>query len=306
MKISPQTTRVGWIGTGVMGGSMCGHVLAAGYPVTIYTRTRAKAEGLLAGGARWADTPRDVAAGSDVIFSIVGYPRDVREVLIGERGALGGCRPGCILVDMATSPPALSQEIAAAAAKQGVTSIDAPVTGGDVGARNGKLSIMIGGDAKTVAALEPFWQLMGAKWVHHGGPGAGQHAKIVNQILVCAHMIGLCESLLYAQRSGLDLEKVFESVASGAAGSWALSNLGPRIMKGDYAPGFFAEHLRKDIGLAHEEARRMDLKLPGLELAERLYDALIAQGHSKDGTQSLILALAQMSGHEWKPVTKPV
>jgi 3-hydroxyisobutyrate dehydrogenase len=285
-----------------MGGSMCGHILAAGYPVTVYTRTRAKAEGLVARGARWADTPRDVAANSDVIFSIVGYPKDVREVLIGERGALGGCRAGSVIVDMATSPPTLSQEIASAAAKKGVTSIDAPVTGGDVGARNGKLSIMIGGDADTVAALEPFWKLMGSKWVYHGGPGAGQHAKIVNQILVCAHMIGLCEAFLYAQRSGLDLEKVFESVASGAAGSWALSNLGPRIMKGDYAPGFFAEHLRKDIGLALEEARGMNLRLPGLELAERLYDELVAQGHAKKGTQSLILALAKMSGVEWKPV----
>jgi 3-hydroxyisobutyrate dehydrogenase len=300
MKISPGQTRIGWIGTGVMGSSMCGHILDAGYPVTVFTRTRSKAESLIARGARWADTPRDVAADSDIVFSIVGYPRDVREVLIGDRGALRDCRPGCVIVDMATSPPVLSQEIADMALKQGVASIDAPVTGGDVGARNGTLSIMIGGAADTVAALEPMWKLMGSKWIHHGGPGAGQHAKIVNQVLVCAHMIGLCEAFVYAQRSGLELEKVFESVASGAAGSWALSNLGPRMIQGNFAPGFFAEHLLKDIGIALEESRRMNLKMPGLELAERLYKEHVALGHAKDGTHSLILTVAKSSGIEWQ------
>jgi 3-hydroxyisobutyrate dehydrogenase len=202
---------------------------------------------------------------------------------------------------MTTSTPALAVEIAAAAAERGVISIDAPVTGGDIGARNAKLSIMIGGDAETIAALEPVWQLMGAKWIRHGGPGAGQHAKIVNQILGCTAMIGVCEALLYAYRAGLDLERVIESVASGAAGSWALSNLGPRMIAGDFAPGFFVEHLVKDLGIALEESRRMGLKLPGLSLANELYASFVEQGHGRDGTQALILALAQMSGIEWQP-----
>jgi len=300
MQISPGQTRVGWIGAGVMGRSMCGHILAAGYPVTIYSRTRAKADELISRGARWADTPRGVGAASDVVFSMVGYPDDVREVIVGEQGALGACRQGCVLVDMTTSRPALAEEIAALAGKQGVISIDAPVTGGDIGARNAKLSIMIGGEADTVGSLEPLWKLMGNKWIRHGGPGAGQHAKIVNQILGCTGMIGVCEALLYAYRAGLDLEKVIESVASGAAGSWALSNLGPRIIGGDFAPGFFVEHLVKDIGIALEESQRMGLKLPGLALAKQLYAAVVAEGYARDGTQALILALAKMSDVEWQ------
>jgi 3-hydroxyisobutyrate dehydrogenase len=305
IEISPDRTRIGWIGTGVMGSSMCGHLLAGGYAVTLFTRTREKAAELHSRGARWGDSPRDVAAQSDVVFSIVGYPEDVREVLIGERGALAGCRKGCVLVDMTTSRPALAQQIAAAAAQKGVVSIDAPVTGGDIGAKNARLSIMIGGDAETVTALEPLWRLMGTKWVRHGGPGAGQHAKIVNQLLVCTTMIGLCEALLYAYRAGLDLEKVLESVASGAAGSWALSNLGPRMIAGDFAPGFFVEHLVKDIGIALEESRRMGLKLPGLALAEQLYTAAVADGHARDGTQSLILALSKLNGIDWKSRGSP-
>jgi 3-hydroxyisobutyrate dehydrogenase len=301
MQISPERTRIGWIGTGVMGRSMCGHILAAGYTVAVYSRTRAKADELISRGARWAATPRDVAAASDVVFSMVGYPEDVREVLIGEQGALGACRQGCVLVDMTTSRPALAEEIASLASKRGVISIDAPVTGGDIGAKNAKLSIMMGGDAEMITALEPLWKLMGTKWIRHGESGAGQHAKIVNQILGCTALIGVCEALLYAYRAGLDLEKVIESVASGAAGSWALSNLGPRIIGGDYAPGFFVEHLVKDIGIALEESRRMGLKLPGLALAEQLYSGVVAEGYSRNGTQVLIVALAKLSGVEWKP-----
>jgi 3-hydroxyisobutyrate dehydrogenase len=202
---------------------------------------------------------------------------------------------------MTSSRPALAVEIAEAAAKRGFVSIDAPVTGGDIGARNAKLSIMIGGDAETIAALEPIWRLMGTKWIRHGGPGAGQHAKIVNQILGSTAMIGVCEALLYAARAGLDLEKVIESIASGAAGSWALSNLGPRIIGGDFAPGFFAEHLVKDLAIALEESRRLGLKLPGIELADRLYRELVAQGHGRKGTQALILALAKLSSLDWPP-----
>lgn len=299
LEISPQRTRIGWIGTGVMGQSMCGHLVDAGYQTTVYTRTKSKAAELLERGAHWADSPRDVAGASDVVCSIVGYPTDVREVLLGERGVLAGCKPGDVIVDFTTSEPSLAVEIARAAAKKNVASIDAPVSGGDVGAQKGTLSIMIGGDATTVAALEPIWKLLGSKWVHQGPPGAGQHTKVVNQTLIASGMIGVCEALLYAHQSGLDLEKVLESVASGAAGSWSLTNYGPRIIAGDFAPGFYVEHMIKDLGIVLEESRRMGLKLPGTALAEELYRALADQGHARDGTHALVLALAQLSGVEW-------
>lgn len=299
MNISPQHTRIGWIGTGVMGRSMCGHLLAAGYPVTLFTRTRSKATELVERGAQWAATPRDVAVSSDVVISIVGFPDDVRAVLIGNDGALSGCKSGNVLIDMTTSRPSLAVEIAKRAAEQGVVSIDAPVSGGDVGARNATLSIMIGGDAATVTALEPIWKTMGSKWIHQGGPGAGQHTKMVNQTLIATGMIGVCEGLLYAYKSGLNLETVLESVASGAAGSWSLSNYGPRMMANNFDPGFFVEHFLKDMAIALEEARRMHLSLPGLALAEQLYQAVAAQGHARKGTHSLMLALAQLSGTDW-------
>jgi 3-hydroxyisobutyrate dehydrogenase len=239
MQISPQQTRIGWIGTGVMGRSMCGHLLEAGYSITLFTRTKTKADELIERGARWASSPREVAAASNVVISIVGFPDDVRQVLIGDDGALAGSKPGDVIVDMTTSRPSLAVEIAERAGKRGVVSIDAPVSGGDVGARNATLSIMIGGDAETVTALEPIWKTLGSKWVRQGGPGAGQHTKMVNQTLIATGMIGVCEALLYAYKAGLDLEKVLESVASGAAGSWSLSNYGPRIMAGNFDPGFF-------------------------------------------------------------------
>ncbi len=299
MQIAPQKTRIGWIGSGVMGRSMCGHLLAAGYHVTLFTRTQAKAAELLERGAAWAGSPQDVAAASDVVISIVGFPSDVREVLLGGDGALAGSNRGNVLVDMTTSEPSLAVEIAERAAQRGVTSIDAPVSGGDVGARNATLSIMIGGDAGTVASLEPIWKTMGSKWVYQGGPGAGQHTKMVNQILIATTMIGVCEALLYGYKAGLDLEKVLESVASGAAGSWSLSNYGPRMMAGNFEPGFFVAHFIKDMGIALAEARRMNLALPGLALAEQLYQAVAAQGHARKGTHSLILALAQLSNVDW-------
>ena len=235
-----------------------------------------------------------------MVFLMVGHPSDVRECVLGADGALAGCRKGTILVDMTTSQPALAVEIAGEAEKRGVVAIDAPVSGGDVGARGGTLSIMIGGDAATVEKLEPFWKAMGSKWVLHGGPGAGQHAKMVNQTLVAAGMVGICEALLYAHRAGLDLNKVLESVSSGAAGSWALSNLAPRIIRGDFAPGFYVEHFLKDLKIILEESKRMNLKLPGVELAERLYKEAAALGHSRSGTQSLIFALAKINGEDWK------
>ena len=299
IEISPQKTRIGWIGTGVMGRSMCGHLMSAGYKVTLFTRTKEKAAELTERGAAWAASPRDVAAASDVVISIVGFPHDVRQVLLGDDGALAGSKAGNILVDMTTSEPSLAIEIAKKAAKRNVTSIDAPVSGGDVGARNATLSIMIGGDEKTVAALEPIWKAMGSKWVYQGGPGAGQHTKMVNQVLIATTMIGVCEGLLYGYKAGLNLEKVLESVASGAAGSWSLSNYGPRMMAGNFDPGFFVEHFIKDMGIALAEARRMRLALPGLALAEQLYEAVAAQGHARKGTHSLMLALAQMSSIDW-------
>ncbi len=299
LEISPQKTRIGWIGTGVMGRSMCGHILDAGYQVTLYNRTKSKADALVERGAHWADSPRAVASVSDIVFSIVGYPADVRGVLLGNEGALAGAKPGSVLVDMTTSQPALAVEIAATATQRSVASIDAPVSGGDVGAKNGTLSIMVGGDAETVATLEPLWKLMGSKWIRQGGPGAGQHTKMVNQILIATNMIGVCEGLLYAYRAGLNLNKVLESVASGGAASWSLSNLGPRMIAGNFEPGFFVEHFLKDMGIALEESRRMGLKLPGLELSEQLYREVAVQGLTRQGTQALMLALAKMSGVEW-------
>lgn len=297
---SPERTLLAWIGLGVMGTSMSRRLLEAGYRVTVHNRTRSKADPLLELGATWADSPRDAAAEADVVFSIVGYPAHVREVTLGERGALNSLRSGCVLVDMTTSEPALAAEIAKAAAERGAAAIDAPVSGGDVGARNGTLSIMIGGDKATVERLEPCWKAMGSKWVWHGVAGAGQHAKLVNQTLIGGNMVGVCEALLYAQRAGLNLDSVLESVSSGAAGSWSLSNLAPRMIRGDFAPGFYVEHFIKDMGIILSESKKMNLKLPGVELAERLYKELAAQGHGRLGTQALILALAKMNGVEWK------
>ncbi|MEN6405486.1 MAG: NAD(P)-dependent oxidoreductase [Thermoguttaceae bacterium] len=297
--VVPGETRLGWIGVGVMGASMCGHLISAGFAVSVHNRTRSKAEPLLARGARWADSPKTVAQQSDVVFSIVGYPDDVRSVTLGPDGVLAGARPGMIVVDMTTSRPSLAVEIAEAAACQGVVSLDAPVSGGDIGAREASLSIMIGGDRASAASLRPCWQAMGKTIVHQGGPGTGQHAKLVNQILIAGNMVGLCEALLYGYRSGLDLTTVIESVASGAAGSWSLSNLGPRIVANRFEPGFFVEHFIKDMGIALDEARRLGLCLPGLALANQLYVAVQSQGHGRDGTQALELALARMSGVDW-------
>jgi 3-hydroxyisobutyrate dehydrogenase len=297
--IVPGKTHLGWIGTGVMGGSICGHLLNAGFPLTVYNRTRAKAEPLLARGARWADSPQAVAEASQVVFTMVGYPADVRQVILGKDGVLDGCRPGQVVVDMTTSEPSLAVEIAAAAAALGVHSLDAPVSGGDVGAREARLSIMIGGDPQAVEALRPCFQLMGQTIVHQGLPGSGQHTKLVNQLVIATGMIGVCEALLYAYKAGLDLETVMQSVGPGAAASWTLANLGPRIIANNFAPGFFVEHFLKDMGIALEESRRMGLALPGLALAEQLYRSVRALGHGRDGTQALMLALAAMSGVDW-------
>jgi 3-hydroxyisobutyrate dehydrogenase len=299
MRIAPGQTRIGWIGLGVMGAPMCGHLLDAGFSASVFTRTRAKAEPLVARGARWADTPRAVAEASDVVFTMVGFPQDVRAVILGEQGALAGCKPGAVIVDMTSSEPALAEEIAEAAGAGGVHSVDAPVSGGDVGAREARLSIMVGGEREVVEALQPCFAALGRTIVHQGGAGAGQHAKVVNQTLVAGNMVGVCEALLYAHRAGLDLETVLESVASGAAGSWSLSNLAPRVIAGNFEPGFYVDHFVKDMGIALAEAQRMGIALPGLALARQLYVALQAHGHGHAGTQALVLALASLSGVEW-------
>jgi 3-hydroxyisobutyrate dehydrogenase len=298
--VTPGKTCIGWIGTGVMGASMCGHLMSAGFSATVFNRSKSKAQPLIDQGARWAETPRAVAEASDVVFSIVGFPADVRSVILGADGALAGSRAGSILVDMTTSEPSLAVEIAEQAKKSGVHAVDAPVSGGDIGAREARLSIMIGGEKDVVEALQPCWQAMGKTIVHQGGPGAGQHTKMVNQVLVAANMIGVCEALLYGYRAGLDLNTVLQSVASGAAGSWSLSNLGPRIIDGNFAPGFMVEHFIKDMGIALAESRRLKIAMPGLALANQLYVALAAQGHGRDGTHALELALASMAGFDWK------
>ena len=293
--IVPGKTRIGWIGTGVMGLSMCRHLMTKGYSATVFNRSKGKAQPLLDAGASWADTPRSLAERSDVIFAIVGFPRDVREVFLGQSGALAGSRPGTVLVDMTTSEPSLAREIYDASKAKGVASIDAPVSGGDVGAKNAALSIMVGGDAETVEAVRPLFECMGKTIVHQGPAGAGQHTKMVNQVLIATSMIGVCEALLYGYKAGLDLKTVLQSVGGGAAASWSLNNLGPRIIDRNFEPGFFVEHFIKDMGIALDEAKRMNLSLPGLALANQLYLAVQAQGYGRKGTHALMLALEQLA-----------
>jgi len=290
--------RVGWVGTGVMGSSMCGHVLSRGYPVTIHTRSKARADALIRAGATWADVPRTVADQADIVFSIVGFPSDVREVYFGPNGLLRSVRAGQIFVDMTTTEPTLAKEIAEAASAGGAWAIDAPVSGGDVGARNATLSIMIGGDEAPVGTVMPLFEAMGKRIVRQGGPGAGQHAKMCNQIVIAGTMIGVCESLLYGYKAGLNVATMVETIRGGAAACWALDNLAPRILKRDFDPGFFVEHFIKDMGIALAEADRMGLALPGLALVHQLYIVVRSLGHGRDGTQALILALEKMSNTE--------
>jgi 3-hydroxyisobutyrate dehydrogenase len=299
LEFAPGKTRVGWIGTGVMGSSMCGHLMAAGYQATISNRTIEKTRALAAKGAKVASSPAEVAQASDVVFTIVGYPRDVREVYLGEQGILSAARPGSVVVDMTTSEPALAAEIFDAAKAKGVHAIDAPVSGGDIGAREARLSIMIGGEREVAESLRPLFETMGKTIVYQGKAGSGQHTKMVNQVLIATNMIGVCEALLYAYKAGLDLNVVMQSVASGAAGSWSLSNLGTRMIAGNFEPGFFVEHFLKDMGIALAESRRMKLALPGLALAEQLYRAVEAQGYGRKGTHALLLALADLSRIDW-------
>ncbi len=294
-------TRVGWVGTGVMGAPMCGHLLDRGYAVTVHTRTRARAEVLVARGARWADSPRQVVEQSDVVITMVGFPPDVREVYFGDQGLLAGARPGHIFVDMTTTEPRLAQQIYEAARARGAFALDAPVSGGDVGARQATLSIMVGGDLATLDAVRPLFEALGKSIVHQGGPGAGQHAKLCNQIVIAGTMIGMCECLLYGYKAGLSLETMLASIRGGAAACWSLDNYAPRILQRNFDPGFFVDHFVKDMAIALEEARRMNLPLPGLALVHQLYVALQAQGHGRKGTHALMLALEHLAATTVEP-----
>jgi 3-hydroxyisobutyrate dehydrogenase len=288
------TTRIGWIGTGVMGSSMCGHILSAGYRVTLHSRTKSKAQPLVDLGATWAENPRTVAAQSDMIFTMVGFPQDVHTVYFGETGILAAARSGTVLIDMTKTDPTLSREIADRATTKGLSAIDAPVSGGDVGARNATLSIMMGGDRRTVQAVVPLFELLGKTIVHQGGPGTGQQAKLCNQIVIAGTMIGVCESLLYGHKAGLNLNRMLDSIRGGAAACWTLEHLAPRILQRNFDPGFFVEHFVKDMGLALEESTRMGLVLPGLRLVHQLYHRVIDLGHGRSGTHALMLALEDL------------
>lgn len=289
-------TKIGWIGTGVMGVSMLKHLMKAGYKASVYNRTKQKANELIEQGAEWKASPKAVAEDADVIFSIVGFPKDVEEVYFGEEGILAGVKEGAILVDMTTTQPSLAVKIYESAAHKGVSSIDAPVSGGDVGAKNGTLSIMIGGDKDAVDSLMPLFELMGKNMVYEGKAGSGQHTKMCNQITIAGTMVGVCESLLYGHKAGLDLNVMLEAISGGAAGCWTLSNLAPRIVNRNFDPGFYVEHFIKDMEIALEEAKAMNLALPGLALVHQMYKAVEAQGHGRKGTHALTLALEHISG----------
>jgi 3-hydroxyisobutyrate dehydrogenase len=291
---SPASTRIGWVGTGVMGLPMCAHLIEAGCRVTVFNRTKARAAELLDKGALWAGSPGEVALASDVVFTIVGFPRDVREVYFGEHGVLAGLSRNMVCVDMTTTSPSLAVEIAGAARDKEALALDAPVSGGDVGARNAALSIMAGGEESAFQAVLPLFRIMGENILYQGPEGSGQHTKMCNQIIIAGTMIGVCESLVYAASAGLDPEKMLGSVTRGAASCWSLENLAPRVLKNDYSPGFMIDHFIKDMGIALEETRRMGIHLPGLELAEKLYARASALGHGRDGTQALYQALLSL------------
>lgn len=287
MAQSSETTTVGFIGLGIMGHSMAANILAGGYALNVYNRTKAKADDLVAKGAVWHDTPGDLAAASDVVITIVGYPRDVEETYLGDDGLVARARPGATLIDMTTSSPTLAVEIAQKAAEKDVAVLDAPVSGGDVGARAGKLSIMVGGDERAFETVRPIFECMGENIVLQGPAGAGQHTKMCNQIAVAANMLAASESLAYAKAAGLDAGRVLKSIGTGAASSFLLNNLGPKMLAGDFAPGFYVHHFVKDMGIAIAEAERMKLDLPALGLAKKLYDQLVSEGYGEDGTQAL-------------------
>ncbi len=288
--------KIGWIGTGVMGSSMARHLLDAGYDdLRVHNRTKAKALPLVQSGAVWCESAAEAADGADFVFAIVGYPEDVEETFLGEQGILSTAKEGTVAVDMTTSEPALAERIHEVAKSKGVATLDAPVSGGDLGARNGTLAIMAGGEQEAFDAVKPFLEVIGENIALFGAAGSGQRVKMSNQILIATTMIGTVESLLYAVRAGLDADAVIDLIGSGAAGCWSINNLGRRIVKGDFAPGFFIKHFVKDMGIALRDAERMGLKLPGLALAKEFYDQAVATGLEDDGTQGLYKVLEEMS-----------
>ncbi|MBC1289387.1 NAD(P)-dependent oxidoreductase [Listeria welshimeri] len=280
--------KIGFVGTGVMGSSMASHLLEAGYDVFIYTRTKSKAEELLTKGAKWIDTPQALAKKVDVLISMVGYPKDVEELYLGQNGFLENLSAGAVAIDMTTSSPVLAKKIAEAFREKGIGALDAPVSGGDIGAKNGTLAIMVGGAEDVFLKVKPIFEILGSSVILQGDAGAGQHTKMVNQIAIASNMIGVTEAIIYAEAAGLNPARVLESISGGAAGSWSLSNLIPRVLQDDFSPGFFIKHFIKDMGIALSEAKQMGLELPGLSLAEKMYQTLADQGLSEEGTQALI------------------
>ncbi len=278
---------IGFIGTGVMGRSMAGHLLKADYKLNVYNRTKSRADSLVADGAVWQDSPGEVAANSDITITIVGFPADVEAVYLGEDGILANAKAGSVVVDMTTSSPKLAARICEKAAEKGIGSLDAPVSGGDIGAREARLSIMVGGDEAVFTRVKPLFDLMGKNIGLMGPSGSGQHTKMSNQIAIANGMMGICEAMAYAEKASLDPMAVIACIENGAAGSWSLSNLAPRFLKGDFAPGFYVKHFIKDMGIALDSAREMDLDLPGLTLAHKLYQVLASQGGEDFGTQAL-------------------
>jgi len=289
---------IGWIGTGVMGKPMASHLIEAGYDVTIFTRTKAKAEELLKKGAKWANSPRKAAEDKDFVCTMVGYPEEVREVVLRKDGIVNTIKKGAIFIDFTTSKPSLAVEIANVLGKKGAMALDAPVSGGDVGAQNATLSIMVGGEEKAFNAAKPVLEKLGKTIILQGPAGTGQHAKMCNQIQIAGTMIGMVEALIYATKAGLDLETMLQSISGGAAGCWSLDNLAPRILKGDMEPGFFVDHFIKDMAIALEEAQRMKISLPGLSLVHQLYVSVQALGAGRKGTQALYLALKRLAAME--------
>lgn len=280
--------KIGFIGTGVMGKSMADHLLQAGYPVSIYTRTKSKADSLLEKGATWEDSVASLSRKCSIIITIVGYPQDVEAVYFGSTGILENVQAGSYVIDMTTSKPALAQRIFSEAAKKDVQALDAPVSGGDIGAKNGTLAIMVGGEQTAFDAVLPVFQVMGSNILLQGPAGAGQHTKLSNQITIASNMVGVCEAISYAKKAGLDPSLVLDSITTGAAGSWSLSHLAPRMIRGDDAPGFFVKHFIKDMKIALESAQEMGLATPGLALSLQLYEELAENGESDSGTQALI------------------
>ncbi|MER2115405.1 MAG: NAD(P)-dependent oxidoreductase [Solibacillus isronensis] len=283
-----ESNKIGFIGTGVMGASIVMHLLNAGHDVTIYTRTKSKAADLIAAGAKWVETPAQASIEQDIIFTMVGYPKDVEEVYIGENGIFSAAKQGAIVIDMTTSEPTLAKKLYHEASERGLHSLDAPVSGGDIGAKNGTLSLMVGGDKDVFEKMQPIFELFGQNIIYQGVAGSGQHTKMCNQIAIASGMIGVCESMAYGLKAGLTMDEVLHSITAGAAGSWSLSNLAPRMLKGNLEPGFYIKHIIKDMKIALDEAERMNLQLPGLSLAKSMYDQLLEEGYGDNGTQALI------------------